>query len=185
MTVPNQDHQEPTNAAYQQAEALDVEGIEIFEDVTGNDTFPKDNQEATSKLSAGLPIKDAARFLKVSPNTIRSRIKSGELAACKVKGPTGDEWRVFFGSLPTPPKQTTNALPMDPPDQTRLLDLVEKQAAKLEVAAGQIGYLKSQLEEREREVESHKEQIKLLTDSQHQHHSWWRHFASWMGGSVR
>lgn len=75
--------------------------------------------------------------------------------------------------------------PSRPSEIARLIDLVEKQAAKLESAAGQIGYLKSQLEERERETDTYKEQIKLLTDSQGSHRRWWHRFMSYFGASDR
>lgn len=68
-----------------------------------------------------------------------------------------------------------------PRELTRLVDLVEKQAAKLEIAAGQIGYLQAQLESQVKLLESKDSQIKLLTDSQHKP-SWWNRFCSWFIG---
>lgn len=60
--------------------------------------------------------------------------------------------------------------------------LTRELLAKLEVLTYRNGYLEAQLAERQKELELHQEQIKLLTDSQHKP-SWWRKFATWfMGG---
>jgi len=66
-----------------------------------------------------------------------------------------------------------------PESVVRLVDLVEKQAAKLEAAAGQIGYLQAQLESQSRLLEIRDEQIKLLTDSQNKATLWSRLY-SWL-----
>lgn len=65
-----------------------------------------------------------------------------------------------------------------PQATTRLIELVEKQAAKLEAAAGQIGYLQAQLLSQKEALETKEEQLKLLTDSQHKT-GWWSRFCSW------
>jgi|694.fasta_scaffold12758_8 hypothetical protein len=69
----------------------------------------------------------------------------------------------------------------DSPGQPTLLliELVEKQAAKLEAAAGQIGYLQAQLAAERASSEAKEQQIKLLTDSQHSKKGWWSRFCSW------
>lgn len=60
--------------------------------------------------------------------------------------------------------------------------LTRELLAKLEVLTYRNGYLEAQLAERQKEVELHQQQIKLLTDSQHSR-GWWSKFASWfMGG---
>lgn len=61
-----------------------------------------------------------------------------------------------------------------PPDLGALIGLLNDRDHKLEAASYRIGYLESQLEERDRA-------IKLLTDSQHKP-SWWTKFASWFMG---
>jgi hypothetical protein len=65
----------------------------------------------------------------------------------------------------------------------RLVNLVEKQAAKLEAAAGQIGYLQSQLESQRELVQAKEAEIRLLTDSQHKR-SWWVRFSAWFLGRT-
>ena len=60
--------------------------------------------------------------------------------------------------------------------------LTRELLAKLEVLTYRNGYLEAQLADRQKEVELHQQQIKLLTDSQHTR-GWWSKFASWfMGG---
>lgn len=63
----------------------------------------------------------------------------------------------------------------------RLVDLVEKQAAKLEAASGQIGYLQARLESQTNLLETREAEIKLLTDSQSKA-GWWLRFCSWFMG---
>lgn len=65
-----------------------------------------------------------------------------------------------------------------PQATVQLIELVEKQAAKLEAAAGQIGYLQAQLASQKEALETKEEQLKLLTDSQHKT-GWWARLSSW------
>lgn len=58
----------------------------------------------------------------------------------------------------------------------QLLDVVKEQASKLEAANYRIGYLESQ-------TEGYRDQIKLLTDSQHQKKGWLLSFWAWFTGN--
>lgn len=170
MTADNQ-----ANQGYQHASTVEVDGIEIFSTPCDFGNLPGSYQQPTGSLQAGLSIKDAARVLGVSANTVRSRIKSGELPASKVKGPTGEQWRVFTSNLPTDCQQVTNALQASSQNGSssevqRLLDILEKQSVKLEVASGQIGYLQAQLQ-------ASQETVKLLEDKQRI--AWWRRLRNW------
>lgn len=60
------------------------------------------------------------------------------------------------------------------PELKSLLDVITKQAEKLEAASMRIGYLEAR-------TENYETQIKLLTDSQHQR-GWWARFGSWLLG---
>ncbi len=62
-------------------------------------------------------------------------------------------------------------------ENDRLWQLLKEKDAKLEALTMRTGYLEAQLE-------THKEQIKLLTDSQHKR-GWWAQFCSWFVGSRR
>jgi len=180
---------------------VDVDGLEdVFEaDVElieqgskhGVNTVPAGYQQGAS-----MSLKAACRHYKMSASTLRAKIKNGEVPAQKVQGANGPEWRVF----PTEPsfqgsskqgaeqgcKHGVNTVSAEyqgiaTPELNRLLDLIEKQAAKLETASGQIGYLQSQLEERDKDLAERDNAIKLLTDSQHKP-SWWNRFSSWFLG---
>jgi hypothetical protein len=127
----------------------------------------------------------AAEQLGLSVATIRRRLGKCQLQGYKVDGINGPEWRVI------PPTQTATIVQGDPeqlaehPDQpvisallTRLSDVESqlKQAqTDLQGANWRNGYLESQLE-------NHREQIKLLTDSQHKP-GWWVRFKKWCAGS--
>lgn len=60
------------------------------------------------------------------------------------------------------------------PELKSLLDVITKQAEKLEAASMRIGYLEARTENYEKE-------IKLLTDSQHKR-SWWARLGGWLVG---
>ena len=60
------------------------------------------------------------------------------------------------------------------PELKSLLDVITKQAEKLEAASMRIGYLEARTENYEKE-------IKLLTDSQHRR-SWWARLGGWLVG---
>lgn len=160
----------------QHESAVDIEDIEIFEPANGIASAPVDYKHDTSTLPEGLTIKQASKVLKVSANTVRARIKAGELAACKVKGRRCEEWRVFPGIAPASIQQDTSTLPETLPnniEMSRLLDIIEAQSTKLEAASGQIGYLQAQLQ-------TSREQMKLLEDRSRV--PWWRRFWSWFAG---
>lgn len=180
---------------------IDVDGLEdVFEaDIElieqgskhGANTVPTGYQQGAS-----MSLKAACRHYKLSASTLRAKIKNGEIPAQKIQGANGPEWRVF----PTEPsllgsgkhgaeegsKHGANTVPagyqgIAAPELNRLLDLIEKQAAKLETASGQIGYLQSQLEERDKDLAERDNSIKLLTDSQHKR-GWFQKFSSWFLG---
>lgn len=70
--------------------------------------------------------------------------------------------------------QAHGPAPVDP-------ELLKELLAKLEVLTYRNGYLESQLTERQKELDNQREQIKLLTDSQHKPR-WWQRFSSWFFG---
>lgn len=168
--------------------AIDVEGIEIFGTDSGISKDSTAYKTPNLYRQPGLTIREVAKVLNISTNTVRSKIKSETLYACKVKGPNGEEWRVFLDGPPkapfvdpithTAPSQATPASA----ELNKLIDLVQKQSEKLEAAAGHIGYLKAQLESSEQELARSQETIKQLTDrtsTPNQNQTWWHKFASW------
>jgi excisionase family DNA binding protein len=124
-------------------------------------------------------LKTAAEKLGVSANTIRKRIKDGELQACKVEGANGPEWRI------SPPTDTLTTTPSESATVTitpaieTLLKVIESQAKQLDAISDQVKaasqvimYQRSQLEERD-------SAIKLLTDGQHKS-GWWSKLKAWL-----
>lgn len=67
-----------------------------------------------------------------------------------------------------------SAQPSFAPELKSLLDVITKQAEKLEAASMRIGYLEAR-------TENYETQIKLLTDSQHKR-GWWARFGAWFLG---
>ncbi len=124
------------------------------------------------KQGAGMSLKAAAIHYRLAMSTLRAKIKRGEIPAEKIEGANGPEWRVFVSRSAdsTPIKHgakqgaehRADTLLDDPQSNSdksvnRLVELVDKQAAKLEVASGQIGYLSAQ-------IESYQNQVRLLPD---------------------
>lgn len=129
-----------------------------------------------AKHGAGMSLKAAAIHYRLALSTLRAKIKRGEIPAEKIEGANGPEWRVFSASsefsnpIKHPAKQGAEQGADTLLDEyqaneaesiNRLLELVDKQSMKLEVASGQIGYLSAQ-------VESYQNQVRLLPDLQAQ-----------------
>jgi hypothetical protein len=133
-------------------------------------------------------LRAASEKLGLSPNTIRKRIRTGQLRADKIIGFNGPEWRIHPPQMQQMPPTQTTAQYMYPSVEPSLgstdltletlLKIVETQAKQLEIATTQlaastehvkaatrvIAYQQLQLEEKNNKV-------KLLTDSRH-HDNW-------------
>lgn len=158
-----------------------------------------------SALAHPISVEEAASLLKISTNAVCKRLRKGSLIGKKIQGKFKDEWVVEgaglievldldfsqnhhqdgpeeatpeTGSVQDRTKDSSSSVQESPNATSMLVELVEKQAAKLEAAAGQIGYLQAQLESQTKALEKRDEQIKLLTDSQHKS-GWWARFCSW------
>lgn len=161
-------------------------------------------QDCTRPLVNPISVDEAARILGISSNAVCKRLRKGSLVGRKIQGKFKEEWlvegaglievlNVDVSTVQDSPGEISSAgssvqdqtihdsrSGQERPDASlaRLLDLVEKQAAKLEAASGQIGYLQAQLESQTKLIEMKDVQLKLLTDSQHKR-GWWAQFASW------
>ncbi|MBX9772188.1 MAG: helix-turn-helix domain-containing protein [Candidatus Obscuribacterales bacterium] len=151
----------------------------------------------------GLPVEQAAKILGLSSKTVKDRLRKGTLQGYKVADKFGERWMVCLKEhhqvlpgttdlvVPTKVGPTNEDEPVLPgptdcevaatvsseqsPEMLALLALLEQRDRELQAAAFRNGYLESQLE-------IHREQIKLLTDSQHKQ-GWWSRLAAWfMGG---
>lgn len=127
--------------------------------------------EHRAKHSAGMSLKAAAIHYRLGMSTLRAKIKRGEIPAEKIDGANGPEWRVFVASsvVRDPVNHPVNHPANHGAEQgiktlltghqatsnesvNPLVELVDKQAAKLEAAAGQIGYLSAQLDNYQKQV---------------------------------
>lgn len=161
-----------------QNDPVEVDGLEEF--FIESETVTPQEQVVHATPPRGLTFKEACTFYGLKATALRVRIKSGEIAAEKIEGVNGPEWRIY----PTAPKRAhaaTPAAPVRDPSETMLLQLVQDMQNKLDSANHQLqaatyrnGYLESQLESKEL-------QIKLLTDSQPKRTGWSR-FWSWFTG---
>lgn len=142
------------------------------------------SQPSESPLAAparGMTFKEACIFFGLKPTALRVRIKSGDIAAEKIDGLNGPEWRIY----PTQPSRNSSVSPSAPtrgPEPDKLLMMMQDLQIRLDAANAQLqaanfrnGYLEAQLEGRDRE-------ILLLTDNQHRRHRWSR-FWSWFTGT--
>jgi hypothetical protein len=155
---------------------LTVEGLEgIFVE---SEAVAQPLREGDATPPRGLTFKEACNYFGLKPTALRTRIKAGEIPAEKTKGVNGPEWKIY----PTQPSRNPSGHPPQPSRGTeadKLLHMVQDLQTKLDAANQQLqaasfrnGYLESQLD-------SHREQIKLLTDSQHNSSPWWRRITSW------
>lgn len=135
-----------------------------------------------------LTVEEAAERLGISVRAVQKRLKRGTLRGTKEKTPHGERWFVDGRELDAnqdaplsvmgSPVRDTDATVRDqdaPPHELRDAVIMDLQA-KVEALTWRNGYLESQLE-------TQREQIKLLTDSQHQR-KWWHRFASWAMGKT-
>jgi excisionase family DNA binding protein len=154
-----------------QPDTASVEGIELFEKTDGHDPIETVNAEFAD--SDWTP-EQAAKALGKSVRTIRRMLQDGSLKGYKVPGKRRDEWRVKAVAVSA---NETVSVPIQKAlvtENDRLWQLLKEKDAKLEALTMRTGYLEAQLD-------SHKEQIKLLTDSKHKA-GWWIRFCSWFAG---
>ena len=158
-------------------DSLAAEGLEdlFIDDVT---VAQPSHNPCAALAQGGLTFKAACDYFGLKPTALRLRIKSGDIAADKINGANGPEWRIYPDKPAQPLRDpsATVALPLHNPDSNKLLEIVQNLQNKLDNANQQLqaasfrnGYLESQLQERDKE-------IKLLTDSQHK--NWWTRLKS-------
>ncbi|MBX9720020.1 MAG: helix-turn-helix domain-containing protein [Candidatus Obscuribacterales bacterium] len=177
---------------YQMLQPATTEGLEEFFDVEcQGETIvtPCELPGVTGDFqdeAEGYTLAEAARKLGVPYTTFYKQVKAGKHHT--VSGADGKQ-RVI---LKTNHGDTPGVTPVSPPSQEVTLGvfqssegvteayhlkIIEQLSAKLEGANYRIGWLESQLQEREHDVE----ELKLLTDSQHKSGKWQR-FRSWFFG---
>lgn len=164
-------------------EHLTVEGFEeIFVE---SEAVAQPSHRPHDTVSRGLSFKEACEHFGLKATALRTRIKSGEVSAEKIEGANGPEWRIY----PAQPSRThheTVIQPLrDPIESVKLFEMMQDLQSKLAASNQQLqaanfrnGYLEAQLE-------SSREHVKLLTDSQRNSGSWWGRLKSFFKGSDR
>lgn len=155
----------------EQANAVSVEGIELFDKTDGHDLV--ETVDAMLADNDWTP-EEAAQALGKSVRTIRRMLQDGTLKGYKVSGKRRDEWRVKPVTVSAKEPVIVPVQKVLVTENERLWQLLKEKDAKLEALTMRTGYLEAQLE-------NHRETIKLLTDNQHKS-SWWTRFYSWFIG---
>lgn len=171
-----------------------TEGLEEFFDVRERDA-PMDanlsldcssvREEGANvvRLDANMvTVEEAAERLGVSPRAVQKRLKKGTLSGRKEKTSHGERWLIDVRELDSNlsldgsfvRETTANPVRLDATRDEHRDVLIKEMQAKIEALTWRNGYLESQLE-------NQREQIKLLTDSQHET-KWWHKVRSWFAG---
>jgi len=95
----------------------------------------------------GLTVEHAAGRLQVSERTIHRRIKQGKLQAHKVNTPRGQVWCVHLDSMSV---MEDSALPAG--ETLELVRLVDRLSRDNQQLAGQVGFLQSEIQQRDRQI---------------------------------
>lgn len=172
--------------------ASNIEGLEDFFDVDcQGETLvtPCDLEGVTGDFqdeTEGYTLAAAARKLGIPYTTFYKQVKAGKHQT--VNGADGKQ-RIILKANPDDMPGVTPVTPLSQEvtlgvlqssegvTEAYHLKIIEQLSSKLEGANYRIGWLESQLQEREQDVE----ELKLLTDSQHKPGRWQR-FRSWFFG---
>lgn len=168
-----------------------TEGLEDIFDVRELDASQGANRVSDRSLvreqdANWLSVEDVSERLGISVRAVQKRLKKGSLRGRKEKTATGEKWLIDGNELdasqdanrvldaPLVREQDANRHELDASNIVVSDNLIRELQAKLEAATYRIGYLEAQLE-------SEREQVKLLTDSQHKP-GWWARFKKWCAG---
>jgi len=193
-------------AREQKVDPVSVEGLEeVFLASEVSDNSSESLEEETSEASEVSGIarevittEEAAQRLGISARAVINRLKAGTLVGEKVKGKYRKEWRVYWEEAPND-SETDVDVELDTSEASEgfekkgseevgtgrsndsevidrsiasvLLEQNRQLMEQLNALTYRNGYLEAQ-------AESHKEQIKLLTDSQSKT-GWWQRFSAW------
>ncbi len=179
------------NAAQQGESLIDAASTEGLEHL-----LQCDDMSSGVEMSSGDPsgdmwtVDDAIANLGITKRTVLRKIKNGELTGYKVQGTYGPEWRlnpVHKSRDLSPVTNVTGDRPLTGAVSPDIIEEFKSQIAELKAqntalqkelqgANWRNGYLEAQAEGKD-------QQIKLLTDSQHNQRGWWPKFARWFIGS--
>jgi hypothetical protein len=182
---------------YSKIETASIEGLENFFDEGLPGGLP-------AELPRGLPAEEAAIKLGLTIRAVLKRLRRGTLKGYKSPTKHGEKWFVLSTELPAELPVQVEGLPFEnvgapscnvellhedpfdslgvPSESQKFFEILGDLQTKLDVANNQLqaasfrnGYLEAQLE-----VE--RQQVKLLTDSQHKA-PWWHGAWQWFFGS--
>jgi hypothetical protein len=159
-------------------ETLPATTTDGLEDLFDAEVIPGTTSDSLVGATEGVPVEEAAKALGLSVKTVKDRLRKGSLTGYKSPDKFGEKWMVCLDRdylvVPRSPEGLPGATePVGPsPDLQALLAVLESKDRELQAAAFRNGYLEAQLSERD-------QQIKLLTDSQHQP-KWWHRIRSWL-----
>jgi len=179
---------------YQKTTSPDTNGLDdLFEnpqlDLSNGSHFDSRCESMSPDLV--LTAAEASTYLKIPISTIYRRIKAGRFSTLEgadgtvriILPPKIENENQPIPTFVSNDNQKVEVILSDSRDYLpenqmrtagsvdRLLTVIDEKDKKLEAATYRIGWLESQLQEREKEV-------KLLTDSQHKP-GWWAKFSTW------
>ena len=185
---------------YQKIQATSTEGMDQIFDVV-DVVMDVDGPGVAEVLDDGhqIPLIEAAKILNIARRSALRLIHEGKLDGSKdghgqwlVKASSLNKRITAKTKLQSPVEQEDTRVDVGVDEdqdhgwtgaQSNVHDaLLREVLGKLEALTYRNGYLESQLSEREKEVELQRNQIKLLTDSQHKP-SLWARFKNWCLGN--
>ncbi|HMX46143.1 MAG TPA: hypothetical protein PLC15_23200 [Candidatus Obscuribacter sp.] len=185
---------------YQSIQPATTEGLDSFFEQGLLQQDPEDSSPQPGGLlqqGQGVPVHVAAARLGLSTSGVLKRLRKGSLPGFKVPVARGEKWFVKVEALPggvlelmedssggllglvkdsseQPLEMAKDSLISDGKPPLLVDDLMRRNSeleAQLQAATWRNGYLEAQLE-------AERQQVKLLTDSQHKP-GWWPRFKKW------
>ena len=113
-----------------------------------------------------LSVADYAAAVGLSTATVRRRIRSGELAAVRVDGPYGPEWRIPTGdAYADQPRRSPSAsddvhpdrrddLPLRQGSDPAMVALIERQQQTIMELSGRLGFYQSEIQHLKAQLEA-------------------------------
>jgi hypothetical protein len=161
-------------------EVIPATSTDGLDDLFDAEVVPGSTGDSMVGPTDGIPVEEAATALGLSVKTVKDRLRKGTLTGFKKRDRFGEKWMVCLGTdyHATEPDYQVVPGPTEPvmpsAEMRALLAVLESKDRELQAASFRNGYLEAQLAERD-------QQLKLLTDSQHQS-KWWHKVRSWFAG---
>jgi len=174
---------------YQTVEPVSIDGLDdLFESASQGETqvIPCDVESVTEGNTELLTLAEAARRLGIPYTTFYKQVKAGKHETILA---SDGKPRVVFSRNNRVTPGVTSSIESETPvtlgvlhqeegvTQAKHLEIIQQLMGKLEAANYRIGWLESQVRERESDVH----ELKLLMDCQHKN-GWWSQFKKWFFG---